>query len=134
MAERRPDAFRKIAVVAGVVLLLGVMAAELALSAREQSQTFDEAVHIFAGYRYWKNFDFGVNPETPPLVKLIATLPLLRMHLRASGRLPDADFKMIGYTAGGEFLYSNDAKAMLWRARMVTSALTLCLALTVFLT
>lgn len=133
MAEHRPDAFRKIAVLAGVVLLLGVMAAELALSAREQSQTFDEAVHIFAGYRYWKNFDFGVNPEHPPLVKLVAALPLLRMPLRAPGALPDADFKMIEYAAGRDFLYGNDAKTMLWKARMAVGAFTLCLALGVFL-
>lgn len=118
---------------AGVALLLTVMAAELALSAREQSQTFDEAVHIFAGYRYWKNFDFGVNPEHPPLVKLIASLPLLRMHLRAPGRLPDADFKMVEYAAARDFLYGNDAKAILWRARMAAAGFTLCLALAVFL-
>jgi hypothetical protein len=132
MADQRPDTWRKLGIVIGAALLLAVMAAELGLSARQQSQTFDEAVHIFAGYRYWKNFDFGVNPEHPPLVKLVAALPLLRLPLRVPVALPDADFKMVEYAAGRDFLYGNDAKTLLWRARMAAAAFTICLALAVF--
>ena len=118
--------------VIGVTLLLTVMATELALSARQQSQTFDEGVHIFAGYRYWKNFDFGANPEHPPLVKLVAALPLLRLPLRTPS-IPDADFKMVEYRTGRDFLYGNDANTILWRARMAAAVLTICLGLAVFL-
>jgi hypothetical protein len=132
MADRKSDAWRRFGIVIGAALLLAVMAAELALSARQQSQAFDEAVHIFAGYRYWKNFDFGANPEHPPLVKLVATLPLLRLPLRVPVSLPDADFKMVEYAAGRDFLYGNDAKMLLWRARMAAAAFTICLALSVF--
>jgi hypothetical protein len=132
MDHRKLDVQRRIGIVVGAALLLAVMAGELALSARRQSQTFDEAVHIFAGYRYWKNFDFSVNPEHPPLVKLVAALPLLRLPLRAPVSLPDADFKMVEYAAGRDFLYGNDAKMMLWRARMAAAAFTICLALAVF--
>jgi 4-amino-4-deoxy-L-arabinose transferase-like glycosyltransferase len=124
---------RRLWIAFGAGLLLAVMATELALSARQQSQTFDEAVHIFAGYRYWKNFDFGVNPEHPPLVKLVAALPLLRLPLRAPASLPDADFKMVEYAAGRDFLYRNDAEALLWRARMAAAGFTVCLCLAVFL-
>jgi 4-amino-4-deoxy-L-arabinose transferase-like glycosyltransferase len=132
MAGQRPNTWRKLGIVIGAALLLAVMAVELELSARQQSQTFDEAVHIFAGYRYWKNFDFGVNLEHPPLVKLVAALPLLRLPLRVPIALPDADFKMVEYAAGRDFLYGNDAKVMLWRARMAAAAFTICLALAVF--
>jgi hypothetical protein len=132
MAGQKPDAWRRFGIILGAALLLAVMGAELALSARQQSQTFDEAVHIFAGYRYWKNFDFGVNPEHPPLVKLVAALPLLRLPLRVPVALPDADFKMVEYAAGRDFLYGNDAKGMLSRARMAAAAFTICLALAVF--
>jgi hypothetical protein len=45
------------------------------------SQTFDEAVHLGAGYSYWKTGDFRLNIETPPLSKLIASLPLLFLDL-----------------------------------------------------
>jgi len=132
MTDRKSDASRRIRLAIGVALLLAMMAAELALSARQQSQTFDEAVHIFAGYRYWKTFDFGANPEHPPLVKLVAALPLLRMPLRVPS-IPDADFKMVEYRTGRDFLYGNDANTLLWRARMAVAVFTICLALTVFL-
>jgi hypothetical protein len=132
MADQKSDTPRRIRIVIGVTLLLAVMATELALSARQQSQTFDEGVHIFAGYRYWKNFDFGANPEHPPLVKLVAALPLLRLPLRTPS-IPDADFKMVEYRTGRDFLYGNDANNILWRARMAVAAFTICLALAVFL-
>ncbi len=132
MTDRKPDARRRTWLVIGVTLLLAVMVAELALSARQESQTFDEGVHIFAGYRYWKNFDFGANPEHPPLVKLVAALPLLRLPLRVPS-IPDADFKMVEYRTGRDFLYGNDANALLRRARMAVAVLTICLALTLFL-
>ncbi len=133
MADQKSEASRRILLAIGVILLLAVMAAELALSARRQSQTFDEAVHIFSGYRYWKNFDFGFNPEHPPLVKLVAAIPLLRMSLRAPISFPDADFKPVEYLAGRSFLYSNDATTLLWRSRMAAAVFTLCLGLAIFL-
>ena len=132
MADQKPDALRRIRLVIGVTLLLTVMAAELALSVRQQSQTFDEAAHIFAGYRYWKNFDFGDKPEHPPLVKLVAEIPLLRLPLRVPS-IPDGTSKMVEYETGREFLYGNDAKTLLWRTRMAAAVFTICLGLTVFL-
>jgi hypothetical protein len=132
MADQNSNGMHRIRLVLGVTLLLAVMAAELAFSAGQQSQTFDEGVHIFAGYRYWKNFDFGANPEHPPLVKLVAALPLLRLALRTPA-IPDADFKMVEYRTGRDFLYGNDANTILWRARMAAAVLTICLALTVFI-
>lgn len=60
-----------------VVALFVVLALELFFSARLESPTFDEPAHLYAGYGYWLHRDFGVNPEHPPLVKLIASLPLL---------------------------------------------------------
>src|SRR5579864_4830537 len=131
MTGQTPKSSHRVRLMMGVTLLLFAMAAELALSARQQSQTFDEGVHIFAGYRYWKDFDFGANPEHPPLVKLVAALPLLRLPLRTPS-IPDADFKMVEYRTGRDFLYGNDARTILWRARMAAATFTLFLALTVF--
>src|SRR5258708_28964369 len=108
METQKPTSSRRILVVAGVILLLAAMAAQLAFSARRQSQTFDEGAHIFSGYRYWKNFDFGFNPEHPPLVKLIAALPLLGLPLRTPP-IPDGDFKMVEFRTGRDFFYANDS-------------------------
>lgn len=122
---------RRLRTLAGVLLLLVIMAGELALSARKQSQTFDEACHIFAGYRYWKNSDFGINFEHPPLVKLVAVVPLLWMPLRVPP-VNDGYFKLTEYASGRDFLYSNDANLLLWRARVAAAVFTIGLALAVF--
>ena len=56
-------------ILGAVVCLMAILAAELALSVRQQSQTFDEAYHLLAGYRYWQSQDFGINAQHPPLAK-----------------------------------------------------------------
>jgi hypothetical protein len=76
-----PDSARHHAYeIAGVCFLLIVLSLQLFLSVRKKSQTWDEGNHIFAGYRSWTHADFGLNPEHPPLVKLLATVPLLPLH------------------------------------------------------
>lgn len=60
-----------------VVLLLALQAAQVVCVVHRESPTWDEGNHIFAGYGMWRNGDYGLNPEHSPLVKLLATLPLL---------------------------------------------------------
>lgn len=67
---------QKFFVPVAIVLLL-IFGLETFFSARTESQTFDEPAHLYAGYSYWLHRDFGVNPEHPPLVKLLFALPLL---------------------------------------------------------
>lgn len=47
------------------------------LSARSQSITTDEVVHIPAGVSYLQVHDARMNPEHPPLIKILAALPLV---------------------------------------------------------
>lgn len=42
----------------------------------------DEIPHVGAGYSYLKKFDYRLNPEHPPLVKALATIPLLFLNLK----------------------------------------------------
>lgn len=56
-----------------------------------QSPTFDEPVHLFAGYSYLKTGDFRANPEHPPLVKMWAALPLLAYSLKDFRNYPQWD-------------------------------------------
>jgi len=117
---------------AAVVALLLVLAIELVIPARRQSATFDEACHLYAGYNYWTRADFGVNPEHPPLVKLIATLPLLRQPTRGAEPLP-IHFKPQCFIGARQFLYSGQtADAMLFKARMAAATLTIAAALAAF--
>src|SRR5688572_15745045 len=39
--------------------------------------TFDEPAHLAAGYGYWTAGAFKLNPEHPPLLKLLWSFPLL---------------------------------------------------------
>ncbi len=112
----------------GVICLWAILAAELFLSVRQESQTFDEAYHLLAGYRYWQAQDFGINPEHPPLAKLVATSPLLHLRPRVPA-MPAGDEYFFG---GWKFLYANNADPLLFKARMAASAFTFLMALLVF--
>src|SRR5437667_1303486 len=118
----------KFACVAGLLL---IMATELALSARRQSQTWDEAYHMLAGCRYWQTRDYGINPEHPPLVKLLAAIPLVATCPRVPA-VPQGTSKFEGFVDGRKFLYSNDADVLLFRSRMMAALLSVLLALLVF--
>jgi 4-amino-4-deoxy-L-arabinose transferase-like glycosyltransferase len=101
---------------------------------RQQSQTWDESHHLFAGYQYWKHGDFGINAEHPPLLKLVAAIPLLSLDLKeqpvAVGPTDTAH-----WASAAEFLYQNtiDHDIILFRSRMTASVFTYLLAVLVFL-
>jgi len=87
------------------------------LAAPRLSSTADEPIHLMAGYSYWQTRDFGLNPEHPPLAKLLAALPLL-----AIGPDFDASDKTwktgIESAAAADFLYRNNADRLLFWGRV----------------
>jgi 4-amino-4-deoxy-L-arabinose transferase-like glycosyltransferase len=107
---------------------------------RGESLTWDEGDHIFAGYESLKTHDFGFNPEHPPMVKMIAALPLLSLDLRVPPN-QQRFFKMESYFDGRELLYRNgpangghySANTLIFRARLFASIFSLIAALLVFL-
>jgi len=116
------------------VALLLVVQAMLVLSVvHRESLTFDEDDHMFAGYMMWKTGDYGLNPEHPPLVKLLATLPLLGDNLWVPP-LQGRDFKKEAYLDGRDWLAKNDgaSQRLVFRMRMATGLLAWALSLTVF--
>lgn len=119
-------------IVLGVVALLAILFLQLALSVHRNSCTWDEQDHLYAGYMSWKHGDFGLNPEHPPLVKMVAAIPILNMHLKMPA-LQDRNFKHEAFLGGKDFLFKNDADTMLFRARMAAAVFTLLLAIFVFL-
>ncbi|HKR22981.1 MAG TPA: glycosyltransferase family 39 protein, partial [Pyrinomonadaceae bacterium] len=108
-----------------------VISLQLFFSVRRESQTWDEANHIFTGYRTWTNADYGLNPEHPPLVKLLTTAPLLWSKPQ-SPELEGRFFKEDAFLRGKEFLYRNDADQILSRTRIAAAILTLLAAVVVF--
>jgi len=108
-----------------VAALLVVMALELAYAARTDGITVDEPVYISAGFRHLTAMDFRLNPETAPLAKMLAALPLVPMGLRTPA-------------APGEwgwiyrFFHENSANRIIGAARVPGVILTLLLAVMVW--
>ena len=117
-------------IVPTVILLSAIFLVELIVPARRQSQAIDEGCYLYAGFGYWTRADFGLNPEHPPWAKLLIGLSLLRMPLRYPAP-PAGFFKESEFVGGRQFLYSNNADAMLFRARMAVVTMSLAAALLV---
>ena len=127
-----PSRFRPGWLTISAAILFIVLFAELFFSVRQNSQTFDESAHIYAGYSYWKHGDFGINPEHPPLAKMVAALPLLPLHLDVQPP-PPGHFRGVSALGGKTFLYSHNADQMLLRARLGISIFTFALGLLILL-
>lgn len=93
----------------------------------QKSPTFDEPIHLFAGYSYLKWGDFRANPEHPPLAKLWAALPLLAFELndpRQSNThwdlMPEYNPHTLHVDAvAGEMLFvRNDAETLFFYAKL----------------
>jgi 4-amino-4-deoxy-L-arabinose transferase-like glycosyltransferase len=103
--------------------LIGIFFVQAMLTVPRLSATSDEPIHIAAGYSYWKTRDFRMNPEHPPLAKLLAAIPLLALQ-------PRFDTSEQSWEAGIEdkfafaFLYGNNAdRVLFWsRAAMIVLA------------
>ena len=117
-----------------VIALLTVQATQMALVVHRESLTFDEDDHIFAGYMMGHTGDYGLNPEHPPLVKLLAALPLFGRALWVPP-LHRRDFKAEAYLNGRDFLARNDGASqhLVFRMRLVVGSLALALTLLVFI-
>jgi tetratricopeptide (TPR) repeat protein len=94
---------------AAFVLLPAIFLAQGAWSIAANSQTYDEAVNLCAGYSYLADGDFRFNAEHPPLMKELAALPLwlcYRLPLPTDMLSPKWDAEWV---AGRRFLYQNAA-------------------------
>ena len=118
-----------------VVTLLCLQAVQTLIVVHRESLTFDEGNHMFAGYMMWKTGDYGLNPEHPPLVKLLAAVPLLGESLWIPPFRNSANFKEEAYLDGRDFLARNDggSQRLVFRMRLMAGLLALGLSLTVFL-
>src|SRR5450432_2151238 len=115
----------------GLIILQMIL---VAIIVHGESLTFDEGDHIFAGYMMWHSGDYGLNPEHPPLVKLVATLPLLQEKLWVPP-LQQRMFKSEAYRDGRDFMERNDGPKHrpLFRMRLAAGVFTVGLSVMVFL-
>ncbi|MBV8675067.1 MAG: glycosyltransferase family 39 protein, partial [Acidobacteriaceae bacterium] len=116
-----------------VIVLLAIQALQIVIVLHRESLTWDEGAHMYAGYRMWKNGDYGLNPEHPPLIKLLATLPVLHDRLWAPP-LQGIFFKGEAYLGGRDWLEHNDggSQRLVFRMRLTTATLAIALSLVIF--
>ena len=126
-----PENPRRGPVIVGVGAFIVLFAIHLALTSHANTITWDEPDHIYSGYMSWKG-DFGLNPEHPPLVKFVATLPLLGMQLNVP-ELQDRSYRLQAVLGGRDFIFHNDADKLVFRAQMAASIFALLLLVIVFL-
>jgi predicted membrane-bound dolichyl-phosphate-mannose-protein mannosyltransferase len=108
------------------VLLFG----QLLMSTRRLSQTADESVHLYAGYRALKCGDFGYSAEHPPLAKLVAATPLLATSADIDCSTPKRDETW----ASLDWLYAQDWDRLLTWARIAASFFAILLCVLVWMT
>ena len=113
-----------------VAFVLALLLTVQIVSIRQEAQTVDEAVYLASGVTYWTLGDYRMNPEHPPLQKLISALPLLPLQLDLRTSTPLWP-RVIGpgldeYYYAQDFLYNNRVpwQEILFRARLPTIVLT----------
>jgi hypothetical protein len=87
---------------------------------RANSQTFDEAAHVAAGYSYLATNDFRLNSEHPPLTKLLQALPLYVIYRLPFNPEPQQWQGKHAYAVGYDLLYKSaiDADRILLLSRL----------------
>lgn len=128
--------YRTIAPHAVFVLIAIISAYFLLQGATGDAAIMDELAHIPAGYGYARYLDYRLNPEHPPLVKVLAALPLLAEPLSFPAGSPAWQQEVNGqWNVGRQFLYEsgNDADRVIFLSRLFPVLLTLLTLFFVYL-
>ena len=128
---------KTLAVLSAFVLLFGLITITSFL---QKSPTYDESIHLFAGYSYLKDGDFRINPEHPPFAKLLAALPLLALDIK-DARLSDPAWELAlkkrDFTwwalAHNMIFLDNDAETLFFYAKLPMIASGILLGIFVYI-
>jgi len=107
-------------------------------SSLQKSPTHDEPLHLFSGYSYLRWGDFRVNPEHPPLAKMLAALPLLALEINTEGLSRDRrdlvqQERNYGWVLAARFIFfDNNAEPLLFYAKLMMIALSVVLGVFIF--
>ncbi len=110
-------------------LLIAILAALQINTIRNETATWDEPVHLAAGYSYWITGQYQLNPEHPAFVKLLCALPLYWFYH------PKLDVTTLSgqdaVLAGNLFVYRNTVPpdTLLLAGRLMNICLTLLFAI-----
>lgn len=96
-----------------VVLLLLIHASLLAWSATKHSPNLNEPAHLVAGVSHWKFGRFELYRVNPPLVRMVAALPVLLSDAKYdwSGFYESAGARPV-FGMGRQFIETNGEKSI----------------------
>ena len=119
-----------------LILLIAISFSLMLYSSLDDSAIMDELAHIPAGYSYVRYLDYRLNPEHPPLLKMLSGLPLL--FLQPNFPIDkDSWTKDINgqWVSGAQFLYEseNDADQIIQLSRLAPILLTLILIFYIYI-
>jgi hypothetical protein len=122
-----------------VLVAFAAIFVTLAVGAYTQtSATWDEPIHLTAGYVALTKHDFRVDPSHPPFLRMWAALPTLlldNVSIRdlPADRVQTRQWLGEAYGFAHRFLYvENDADRLLYVARFMTVSLGLMLGILIF--
>src|SRR3989338_4044520 len=103
------------------------------LSMQNFSPASDEVTHLPSGYSYLRTGEIKLNPQHPPLIKMLAAIPLLFLDLKFDSNDPN----LIGpktdeWQFGRDFLFNNGADRLLFWGRIPIILLSVLLGWDVF--
>ena len=102
-------------------------------SAQNFSPSADEITHLPSGYSYWKTGEIILNPQHPPLVKLLSSFPLLFLNLKFDKNDPNLTGPSRNeWQFGHNFLFTNDADKLLLLGRIAPILISVLLGLYIF--
>jgi hypothetical protein len=127
-----PHFFSKVPDWAILLFFFGLILLETVPSLTQESLTFDELVRQLPGYLHLTEGEYRIHTAHPPLVKMIAALPLLFTGVRIPP-LPREWNDSTVLLLHLDFLYrENDADQLVLLGRLAVLPLTLLLGLFVF--
>ena len=103
------------------------------LSMRNFSPVADEITHLPSGYSYLVTGEIKLNPQHPPLIKMLAAFPLLFLNLKLNSNDPN----LIGHQVnewqfGRDFLSSNRVDRVIFWGRIPMILLSVLLGWYIF--
>ena len=96
-----------------VLALLSVHAALLVVGAIVHSPTLDEPAHLVAGVCNWQFGNFTVYKVNPPLVRLVAAIPVLLSGVETDWQgLNESPESRLEFPLGEQFVRTNGARSL----------------------
>ncbi|MGE3345436.1 MAG: hypothetical protein AB7L71_18600, partial [Vicinamibacterales bacterium] len=123
---------------AALVVCVAAFAALTVHSYTQKSATFDEPLHLLAGYAAVQAGDVRVDPTHPPLARMWAALPLLivdepELGLEQIDAMRGRDWLQRNTEASRQFMFSdNDGDRLLYAARAMMVVLGIALGLLLY--